>query len=91
MSSHADRGRSYVVALVVLAIATGASWALSHVDTGGFHPVIALGIATIKAGVVALVFMHLGRAATGDRLAGVVTVLFIALICLGIAADVAVR
>ncbi len=86
-----ERGLAYVVALAALAVLTGASWALSHADTGAFHPVIALGIASIKAGIVALVFMHLQRAATGDRLAGVVTVVFIALICLGVAADVSAR
>ena len=54
-------------------------------------PVVALAIAFTKAVVVGAVFMHLARARFSTQMIAIVNLLFVALICLGIIADVAFR
>ena len=80
-----------LVALLALLALTATSWGLSRVALGAAGPAIALSIAAVKALIVAVAFMHLRHAGTATRVAAVVTILFIALLCLGIVADVAVR
>lgn len=84
-------GGAYVIALVVLLGFTGLSLGLHFVHLGVFNTVAAFSIASVKVLVVAFVFMHLAEAMFATRLIGLVTVLFIAILCLGIVADVAYR
>jgi cytochrome c oxidase subunit IV len=81
----------YVVALVALLVLTGVSFGLHYVELGALGPVIALVIAAIKVLVVGYYFMHLREAMFATRLVGLVTILFIALLCLGIYGDVGFR
>jgi cytochrome c oxidase subunit IV len=84
-------GRAYVIALLVLLALTGLSYLAWVIDLGPAATVVAIGIASIKAFIVGYVFMHLAEAIFATRLVGLVTVLFIAILCLGIWLDVGFR
>lgn len=84
-------GGRYVLALVILLVLTGVSFGLAQAPLGGAGPAVALTIAAVKVVLVAAVFMHLSEAVFATRLVGVATALFIALLCLGIVADVGFR
>jgi cytochrome c oxidase subunit 4 len=84
-------GRSVVLALVALLVLTSTSWVLAHVALGHFNTYVALGIAAVKAGIVAQVFMELSHASTAARVVGGVTLLFIAILCIGVVADLRLR
>ncbi len=90
-SSAHPGGVPYVIALVALLLLTGLSYALSFAGLGSLGPPVALAIASAKVLVVASVFMHLRHGHTATRLVGVVTALFVAILCLGILADVGLR
>jgi caa(3)-type oxidase subunit IV len=89
--THKGGGGRYVGALLALLVLTGLSFALSYAPLGAAGPPIALSIAGIKVLIVGAVFMHLREAVFATRFVGVVTVLFIALLCLGVVADVGFR
>ena len=63
MSAHTQNPKAeaavYAKTLISLLILTGITVAVSYVDFGAFNVVVALTIATIKAILVALFFMHL--------------------------------
>jgi cytochrome c oxidase subunit 4 len=84
-------GGPLVATLVVLAVLTGLSWWLANVPLGALQTPVALAIAAAKASLVALVFMELTRASTAARVVAVVTISFIALLCLGVLADAGLR
>lgn len=92
-SGHAGRGGGgrYVVALLALLVLTGLSLVLSRASLGGMAAPVAFTIAGIKVLIVAFVFMHLDEALFATRLVGLVTLVFIALLCLGVVADVSFR
>jgi cytochrome c oxidase subunit IV len=84
-------GRHYAFAYLGLMALTGLSYGVAQVSLGTLGPVVALTIASVKALVVGLVFMHLARARFATQMIAIVNILFVALICLGIVADVAFR
>jgi len=57
--THEDGAGVYVKTLVALLILTAITVGASYIDFGSGNVVIALFIATIKASIVALFFMHL--------------------------------
>lgn len=87
----APAGRPIVLALLALVVLTAASYGMSFVDVGAAGAPLAIAIAAFKAGVVAVVFMELMRASPTARIAGIVTIAFIALLCAGTVSDVALR
>lgn len=54
--------KTYFAVWLALLAGTGLTYAVAFVDLGPFNPVIALAIATTKALLVALFFMHLKAA-----------------------------
>lgn len=54
--------KTYFAVWLALLAGTGLTYAVAFVDLGPFNPVIALAIATSKALLVALFFMHLKAA-----------------------------
>jgi caa(3)-type oxidase subunit IV len=89
--SHASSAK-YVAALVALLALTALSFGLGRfARLGAAGPFIAFSIAGIKVIIVGLIFMELRDSLPATRLVAVVTVLFVALLCLGILADVAFR
>lgn len=84
-------GARYVLAFLALLVLTAGSLGLSFVPLGAFGVPVALSIAFVKATIVGLFFMHLREARLSTQMVAVLNLLFVALICLGIVADVAFR
>lgn len=94
MTEHASEHshwRRYLVVWLVLLTLTGLSFLFAQLDVGGMAVIIGLLIATIKASVVALYFMHLIEEDFLYSLVGLATVIWVVLLCAGIAADVGLR
>ncbi|HWZ82994.1 MAG TPA: cytochrome C oxidase subunit IV family protein [Terriglobales bacterium] len=72
MSEHVTSRRFYLLIGATLLILTGVTVAAAFVNLGPLNPVIALLIATIKATLVVLFFMHVKGAS--EKLTGVVVV-----------------
>ena len=82
-------GRRYLQAWLALLVLTGASFGADRLHLGALSTAIALGVALIKASIVLVVFMHLGREPFPIRFVAALNVAWVLLLCLGIAADVA--
>jgi cytochrome c oxidase subunit IV len=89
--SNLPSGRPIVLALLALLVLTGLSWGLAHLPLGAFDTAAALGIAVVKASVVAFVFMELIHTDVVPRFVVLATLLFIVLMCAGIVTDVYFR
>jgi cytochrome c oxidase subunit IV len=57
-SEHIVQPGTYTVIILTLLVLTGLTVAAAYVNLGRFNIVVALGIATIKATLVVLFFMH---------------------------------
>ena len=84
-------GAPYVYALVGLLCLTALTFGLHFVSLGAASVVIALAIAGAKVCIVGTVFMELRESLAVTRTVAIVAVLFVVLLCLGIAGDVAFR
>ncbi|KAF0216088.1 MAG: caa(3)-type oxidase subunit [Geobacteraceae bacterium] len=51
--------RTYIIVWLALLVLTAATWLVSYTDLGVMNAVAALFIASVKAALVALFFMHL--------------------------------
>ena len=74
----------YFAVFLALLVGTGLTVFAATLDLGRFNAPVALGIATVKATLVALFFMHLWHA--GEKLAKLVVIsaLFFLLLLLGL-------
>lgn len=90
-SGHETQGRTYIIAWVGLLALTAASFGFSGISSGAWGSVLALGIAGVKALVVVVIFMHLLESVFATKMVVLITFLWIALLCLGMVADVAYR
>ena len=89
-TKHGDAaGRRYLHAWLALLVLTGLSFGADRLHLGALGAGIALGVALIKASIVLVVFMHLDREPFPIRFVAALNVAWVALLCLGIAADVA--
>ena len=59
MTAPSPSVRTYVLVFVALLILAAATTAIAYLDLGPFNTVLALAIASIKACLVGLFFMHL--------------------------------
>jgi cytochrome c oxidase subunit 4 len=84
-------GRGYLFGWIALLALTAVSFGLSRLQLGRAATPVALGIAGVKVAVVGLVFMHLARARPALQLVALTSVVFIALLVLGVAGDVSFR
>jgi len=89
--TQASSGVPYVLALIGLLALTGLSFGLHYVPLGSLGALIALAIASAKIVIVGVVFMELRESMAATRMIALVSVAFVALLCLGIAGDVAFR
>ena len=55
---HIVQPGTYIAVILTLLVLTGTTVAVAYVDLGKFNIVVALGIATLKATLVVLFFMH---------------------------------
>jgi cytochrome c oxidase subunit 4 len=82
---------AYVLAWLALLVLTAASFGAAHAPLGSLATAVALAIASIKAAIVLLVFMHLVEASAAVRAVILTAIVFILLLVLGILADVSTR
>jgi len=80
-------GRRYVYAWLALLGFTALSFGADQLRLGSLTTVVALAVALIKAGIVLVIFMHLGREPFPIRFVAMLNIAWVALLCLGIAAD----
>lgn len=85
----APSGRPYVLSWLALLVLTAASFGAHYLELGAFATAVSLIIAAVKAGVVALVFMHLKTESVSVRTVAALNLAWVALISVGIALDVA--
>lgn len=81
----------YLVVWIVLLALTGLSYLAAQFDIGTVGIAIGLLIATVKATIVALYFMHLIEEQALFAVVGIATLVTVALLCAGLAADVGMR
>ena len=83
-------GRYFVIWVILLAF-TGITVWTGYMDLGAFNLPLALAIASIKATLVVLFFMHMSEAAGANRLVFVASLFFAVLMILGVFGDLWTR
>jgi cytochrome c oxidase subunit 4 len=83
--------RTYVAVWAALIVLTAVTVAVSYVHLGIGNAVVALAIASAKASLVGLYFMHLRRESALVRAFALAPLLFLALIILGTLSDTLFR
>jgi len=94
MSAHQSSSplKTYITIWITLLVGTALTVYASGLDLGRFNAVVALTIATIKATLVALFFMHVKGASEKLTKLVVISAIFFLLILLGLSmADYATR
>jgi cytochrome c oxidase subunit 4 len=91
MATRRLGGMRYVLAWLALLVLTAASLGAAQLALGALAPAVALGIASVKAAIVLLVFMHLTEASVPVRVVIATALAFIVLLALGVVADVVTR
>jgi cytochrome c oxidase subunit IV len=88
---HAHGAGRYFVVWILLLVFTLTTVVTGRMDLGAGNLPIALLIATIKATLVVLFFMHLKEAPGANRLVFVVSVLFLLVMMVGVFGDLLTR
>jgi cytochrome c oxidase subunit IV len=91
MSEQIVARRTYVWVFVALAILTGLTAGVAHLDLGPFNVAAALIIALVKAGLVALFFMHLKQSRHLVLLIALLSLVWLSVLLLLSFADYATR
>ena len=91
MSQAETTPRTYYLTAAALFLLLGATVGATYAPLGPFAPVVALGIAAIKAALVALFFMHVRYASPLVRLAAAAGLVWLTILMLLTAADFAIR
>lgn len=84
MAGHATSRKTYFIIWAILMIFTGLTVFAAHIDLGPYNAAVALTIASIKATLVALFFMHIrGTSETLTKMV-VISALFFLFLLLGL-------
>ncbi len=83
--------RTYIIVWIALLILTGVTWGVSYVNLGMGNVTVALLIASVKASLVALFFMHLRYENRLVWAFALFPLFFLALIIFGTLADTMFR
>jgi len=83
--------RTYIIVWLALLVLTGVTWGVSYVNLGMGNVAVALCIASVKAALVALFFMHLRYENRLVWAFAVVPLFFLALIIFGTLSDTLFR
>jgi cytochrome c oxidase subunit 4 len=83
--------RTYLSVYLVLLTLTAATTAVAYIDLGPFNAVAAIGIAAVKAVLVALVFMHLAYSRHRTQLVAAAGVLWLIILITFTLSDVLTR
>jgi cytochrome c oxidase subunit 4 len=86
MSAHSTSSslRTYFTVWATLLVGTALTWYASTVDLGRFNAAVALTIASVKATLVALFFMHIKGASEKLTKLVVIAALFFLVLLLGL-------
>jgi cytochrome c oxidase subunit 4 len=89
---HAEHGAGrYYVVWAILLVFTGLTVLTGRQDLGAWNIFIAMFIASIKASLVVLFFMHMSEAAGANRLVFVMSLVFVAVLMMGVFGDLWTR
>jgi cytochrome c oxidase subunit 4 len=88
--AHHGPGRYFLIWVILLGF-TGLTVFTGRMDLGAANLPIAIAIATIKATLVVLFFMHLSESHGVNRLVFVVSLLFVVVLLLGVFGDLLTR
>ncbi len=91
MGGHGSGTKTYLAVWAALIVLTGVTVAVSYFDLGLLNVAVALGIASLKASLVALYFMHLRGEKRLVWAFALVPLLFLALIIFGTLSDTQFR
>ena len=80
MSGHISSVRLYIAIFLTLMVLTAVTIAVAYVNLGQFNKVVALGIASFKATLVVLYFMHVKYASRLTKLIIVTGLFFLAIL-----------
>ncbi len=83
--------RTYIIVWLALLVLTGVTWGVSYVNLGMGNVAVALFIASVKAALVALFFMHLRYENKLVWTFALVPLFFLALIIFGTLSDTMFR
>ncbi len=83
-SDHSSPLKMYFAVFAALLVGTGLTVFAATLDLGSFNAPVALGIATIKATLVALFFMHVWHASERLTKLVVISAIFFLLLLLGL-------
>ena len=82
-TAHVTPLRTYLLAALALLVLTIITVAIAFVNLGPLNDVVAVGVATVKALIIVIIFMH-GRATSGvTRLVIVAGILWLAILMVG--------
>jgi len=84
MSEHKISSAFYVGIFITLLVLTGVTVGAAYLDLGPLNPIIALGIATTKALLVVLFFMHVKYASEKMTKVVIASGIFFLLLLLGL-------
>lgn len=84
-------GRAFIIGLIALHALTLVSFGLSFLEGGGLVLGLALAVALVQVCIIAVVFMHLYESRFGVQFIAAITLVWIALLCAGMIADVGLR
>ena len=91
-AGHRDHGtKRYFIVWAILLICTGLTVWTGYKDLGNVNLPLALAIATLKATLVVLFFMHMTEAAGTNRIVFVTSFLFMAVMIIGVFGDLWTR
>jgi cytochrome c oxidase subunit 4 len=89
--AHGHGPGRYFVVWIALLIFTVTTVKTGHMNLGWVNLPLALTIASIKASLVVLFFMHLSEATGANRIVFVVSILFLVVMMLGVFGDLLTR
>ncbi len=89
--AHAHGPGRYFVIWILLLIFTATTVITGRMDLGDYNIILALAIASIKASLVVLFFMHMTEAAGTNRLIFIVSIIFTVVMMTGVFGDILTR
>ena len=91
MSARSMSVRTYLLATAALLALTVLTIGVAFLPPGSWHAPVALGIAAVKALLIATIFMHLRYSTASTRLAAVAGLFWLAILLAGTLDDVMTR
>ncbi len=90
-SVHVSPLSTYLTIFAALMVFTAITVAVAFVNLGSFNPVVALGVAALKATLVILYFMHVKYSSRLTKLVVVLSLFFVAILFAETLMDYATR